>query len=379
MHIGSRCVICDVCRLAVERDFERATGDPGGQRHRLLLVQSCETVLPRGDYGWCGAHDQTRPVDGQFGDVRVGQGSLEVDRNVANDNRGVVHRVHGDHYRRHILLWSAAAGVTQVVHDDRQSVVAIVVLRIVPVGQPARISQRIGDLGQRAAENDAVGAVADALEIGCDQSAGNDFTECQSAVDDGHRDLDVRGQRIGIHDTNAANRQRHVLVGDLRTGNGDYRRLVGYDHDTVVFHFAVRGQASRRQPALAADAEAGIRFAWSGSRRHLYHHHVPSGDQRLAREYILELVDPVAVAIEIDPSVQVSGGRRRDRDWHGRAGCEHAIEPDAVFVVAVHRDLAAAQVNHIHAKAGATDRRNDRVGNLVRRAGRQIIDRDIAR
>jgi len=106
------------------------------------------------------------------------------------------------------------------------------------------------------------------------------------------------------------------------------------DVNGVVLDLAVRGDAVVRQPAAGREAEAGegVDADQRSARRHGERQRVDARHDRLGQENAISA--PTAVAVEIDPGVQVAV----DRDGHvhrrGLTGDQRRGEDDAVLIVA---------------------------------------------
>ena len=153
------------------------------------------------------------------------------------------------------------------------------------------------------------------------------------------------------------------------------------DHHPVVLDLAVDRRASRRQIRRRAAAEAGIRGACRNRTRHgeSDRHHC-AAVQRDVRGNLFTCVDPVAVAVEVDPGVEEAHRRSGETHHvdrsHGRLARGERAEGHAVLVVQVGRVIAVggsvwlAVLLAVDQRAHADAGHDDVVGAVAGRQGR---------
>lgn len=108
------------------------------------------------------------------------------------------------------------------------------------------------------------------------------------------------------------------------------------DLDQIILDLAVDGQPDRGQSAGPAEAEAGVDRCEGGGRAgHGELEQVRSGMEGLADEELLARVIPVAVAVPVEPGVELAGHGGGHLDDRGFADGQFGEELNAVLIAAV--------------------------------------------
>jgi len=234
---------------------------------------------------------------------------------------------------------------------------------IVHVDQATGVGQRVVDLSQGTTEDHAVRIVAD------DPAGQQSRPDRKPTMQHGQRDFDGRPGRVRIHNLQTGDGQRNIFVGAQLGGTHNGWRIVRDNFHTIVFDFTVDRQSGGRQTAFAAEPEAGVGHAGARRCRDRERQLVRSCLDRDAMENVLVLIVPIAVAVQVEPAVQVAVARSEHGDGYGGPRSQHAVETDAVVVISVQGDHPAAQMDDVQRVAGISNRGHHRFGDVGARAG----------
>src|SRR5207249_600902 len=100
----------------------------------------------------------------------------------------------------------------------------------------------------------------------------------------------------------------------------------------VVFHFAVGRLADRSQTSRAAEAEAGKSGSCDGGGWNSKLERIRTGDHGKTRENAVHGIEH-AVALEIDPRIELSCGRSNHFDRRVQSRHQKTRQRHAVFVI----------------------------------------------